>query len=367
MKNTDFQNPPIHEKLSHLSKEQLEGLIERYYKEKVQDLIQEFKLDVAPSSLLGKLPPKVYQDRKCENCNVPLWQKRKAKTDDYNPEPALFCPKCGKVYHSIIDFIKHFKSKKQTEFDKYDFEKLLILSCILYASNISYINEDLNYDKLFSKKLGPTPKYSRSMLTKMFVSGQILIDQGEINISYEIIKKMYRGAKKPVLESMFNHISTECPIEIKLDFWKNINAEECIEYYEYSFKKIELKVNDLIKIKEIFLNFLEIYSASQIFRIINKCILFTLKKLRELDLTDDYANKIFIESCITYNDIVSKNNWVIYPLNRPIFFISKSVINIVFFGNIIRIGDNSYYNVPSYEYLEKRQNKFTENNINPMI
>jgi len=89
MKNT---NP------KQLSEKELELLEARYYAgEKVSILIDEFQLDVAPSSLVQLLPTRVLDGTICPYCKVPMHQRpssRSALKGGYGI-PIPFCDACG--------------------------------------------------------------------------------------------------------------------------------------------------------------------------------------------------------------------------------------------------------------------------------
>ncbi|MGL5354171.1 MAG: hypothetical protein ACRDA5_12740, partial [Clostridium sp.] len=61
------------ERLNHLSKEQINELVERYYKnEKVSELISEFDINCRSSELVKLFPPKILDDKICIYCNIPM-------------------------------------------------------------------------------------------------------------------------------------------------------------------------------------------------------------------------------------------------------------------------------------------------------
>ena len=81
-------------KLSHLSKDQIDELINRYYKgEKTTDLIEEYNINISTSGLVGLFPPEINDDLYCPFCdNQSLISKRPSRSG-YGPQPA-FCPMC---------------------------------------------------------------------------------------------------------------------------------------------------------------------------------------------------------------------------------------------------------------------------------
>ena len=84
--------------LSHLSAEEVETLMQRYYgSEAVSKLIKEYNVSVHASELYKLFPPEVYTNYSCEYCDEFLVINRPSKTMKDFPkyERDLYCPSCG--------------------------------------------------------------------------------------------------------------------------------------------------------------------------------------------------------------------------------------------------------------------------------
>ncbi len=82
------------EKLSHLTKEEVEQLIAEYYAGvKVNALINKYAINVLPGQLVKTFPPKKL-DRNCTYCGDILVEEYLSKTSYYNTSAAT-CLKCG--------------------------------------------------------------------------------------------------------------------------------------------------------------------------------------------------------------------------------------------------------------------------------
>lgn len=86
------------EKLNHLSQKQIEEVVKKYMDKsiKIQDILDEYDIDVKPSKLLQLLPP-VKTQEKCQICGEYLYKKIESRTSySYNRDSlAGFCMKCG--------------------------------------------------------------------------------------------------------------------------------------------------------------------------------------------------------------------------------------------------------------------------------
>ena len=86
-----------HNKLAHLTPEQVDDLITRYYEdEKLASLIEAFNIDAKPAGLIHLFPPVVHKDLPCPYCpNTNLISKRPARTSAPRHPETPRCPGCG--------------------------------------------------------------------------------------------------------------------------------------------------------------------------------------------------------------------------------------------------------------------------------
>ena len=86
----------VHEKLAHLTPEQLDDLMERYQgKEKVAALIEEFGIDTSPGNLIYLFPPILHEDLFCHYCkDTNLVSNRAPRTGYSSSSQTPHCPEC---------------------------------------------------------------------------------------------------------------------------------------------------------------------------------------------------------------------------------------------------------------------------------
>ena len=87
----------LHEKLAHLTPEQLDDLIDRYQgKEKLAALIKEFGIDTSPSYLIYLFPPILHKGLFCPYCkDTNLVSNRAPRTGYSSRSQTSYCPECG--------------------------------------------------------------------------------------------------------------------------------------------------------------------------------------------------------------------------------------------------------------------------------
>ena len=174
------------DRLAHLSKVQIEELIERYYnKEKVKTLIEEYEIDAKPSQLIKLFPPKV-SDEICPYCDINLVIKRNSR-DYYWGDKTPKCPECGhensgfcwcsncrereqlraqnerQEKQALLDSILYIEEENKVDFDDLSFEEKIYLGAFLREG----ISEDFNYIRpieSFINPLAPTHDYTSEIL-----------------------------------------------------------------------------------------------------------------------------------------------------------------------------------------------------------
>lgn len=89
----------VHEKLRHLSEDQVEEVINLYLDNsyKLDDITNKYSIDINPRNLVSILPPIKTNDF-CEYCNVKLVQYIKNRKYSRDNLDNSTCPKCGHVY-----------------------------------------------------------------------------------------------------------------------------------------------------------------------------------------------------------------------------------------------------------------------------
>ena len=267
--------------LNHLSNEEIDLLIERYYNgEKTTDLISEFKINAKPSQLVKLFPPRI-SDILCKYCGLTMIQYYSSRSygngitspecQNCGHEEDKFC-RCKNCQNAIFIkqqqerlakqvFIKDYLSRIAIEpiyISELDLEQKIYLGAFLRAG----ISENFDFVKpieQFIEPLAPTEKLSSEILKILFNRERRIISvspssdveaftnienpeegitfltnkvQWQINITSETLNKI------PLIESIINPESFELDSYWSYLFWKKIALHECLEFFNYSIESI---------------------------------------------------------------------------------------------------------------------------------
>ncbi|MBI9056996.1 MAG: hypothetical protein JEZ01_04415 [Labilibaculum sp.] len=374
MKNVQ---PTIHEKLSHLTSEQIEELIREFYNShKSTHLIEKYKIDYSSGLLHKILPPEVIEDE-CKFCEISLWRKRKRKrawsmADAHCPECGHIdtddckCPNCVrekveklKCFELVpIDFLdlSSSKNRETRDFKSLTLREKLFVSSLLCVSDVQ--DDNLYKLSLDFWKLAPNEFYQKRILRYMVEEG---IVEFTIDKSLDILIKANSLEKIPVNFLQYKFVlkgdidtkdlknpNYELVSELEINsMWLEIAIEECLDFAIYRFKQENIiwspAENDKLRIREI----LENFSISQFCYVLNKLFKnhFTeyekgrLPFLKWLDGFFFGISRYFIAS--------NRDGWEIR--NRMPADITPSVLSVYFYRKVLNMTDEAYL-IPPGKY-----------------
>jgi len=259
------------ERLAHLNSIQIEELIQRYYnKEKVNTLIQEYKIAAKPSQLVKLFPPKITEEI-CPYCNINLVIEHTSRDYSWNRN-APTCPSCGhennvfclcknckvkeqlrvqnerQEKQELLNTLLHIDENEKVDLDSLSFEERIYLGAFLREG----ISEDFNYIKpieSFINPLAPMQDYTSEILELLRERRLIVIHPNSDSQYFENIDielgsfKFYpfkvewalnvkkEGINKvPLVESIINpneRVNSEDAYQI----WRKISLHEALEYF----------------------------------------------------------------------------------------------------------------------------------------
>jgi len=373
----------IHEKLSHLSDEQINELCLRYEAgETNKSLIKEFEIDTYNSGLVRLLPPKITSEN-CVHCNKPLWVQR-SKPSSYASDS--FCPECGHetTWNCKCDNCKEAKSLEQekrtqkvyglikSRFGPADNkrqlagisnEELLYLSAFVRAadsessfSNISFHNSSfkLSPNKYFDKEIisllvdaslifmvSIPEYYTESIESESDLDNiDLYICHYTLNITddelddIDVWNALYYPQCKAITEEQFREV------------WLKIASQECLEFVICMVEDIGIKYwytdKHLQHIREILKNF----SVSQFY-----CMFFSCLKSATYNQTKNHwSGRETLHKSVVYtlkqSESAISNNWDIRKYNRN-RNTTRSTISEVFFNLFLQIDQAGFYECPA--------------------
>ncbi|MCD8435928.1 hypothetical protein LNJ03_11560 [Tenacibaculum dicentrarchi] len=384
----------MNKKLSHLSEKEVQELIKRYYdKEKVSDLISNYKLDLTPSQLVKHFPPEIL-DSKCIYCDINLIKPRVSKGSTSWKKNLEFCPDCGHENEGIcscenckniewlqedrkrqekqdfLDIRLSYKDEDKIEFEDLSFTDKIYLGALLREG----ISEDYNYIRpieSFITPLTPTYEFRSEIINRLSEINAIVIHQSTESEFIEIVDyengefryytykvkwalnvKSDKLNKIPLIESIINPSNIEKEnLEEAFLLWKKIALYESIEYFEHSVNNIlDIDYNIGDKTRTVLNDLTNDYSVSQIYGILYKATNNALRFQAERGVSMKHASNTIVGNAQSYAERARINNWELQNYNR-IKSCPQSALSKFFFERVIKIGFDGFNKIPNLDKI----------------
>lgn len=378
-----------HEKLKHLTDNQIEELINRYYSdEKISDIINEFKIDITPSMLYSILPPEISKDKICPNCNVHMVKLRKSRSGYSGSNDCFYCKICNHIENSTFCVCDSCSKKREEQRLKREEEKRLrIIKQREQINNRYSIGrfEPVNIDKLnFREKvylgtllrcclsedfsiinsinsvdgvLAPTEELKREIVTTLSHKNIIIVHPNSpieaftesdnspfpnVYYIYDVnyyLNLEFSGDKYKAINDLMNPSDiNNTNSEEAFNIWKEIALAECLEYLDYQMKKVKFDFTPGKKTVIAFNDLLDNFSVSQIYGIIYRSISNATRYYQESTVNKKKAANSVVGGCQRYAEQALVNNWDINKFKRN-YDLPQTKISEFFFYRVIKIGD----------------------------
>ena len=384
------------EVFSHLSEQELEHLMKRYYeKEKVTDLISEYNLQIKRGEITKHFPPEVLEENCCY-CNINLIRSRCSREYKWWRNTPGHCPSCGHkdggscVCKNCSDLeLLHLETEKQfkqmfvdkwlniEQHEKINLEDLSLTDKIFLGALLREgISEDYTYIKpigSFVNRLTPTHELRSEIIEKLEAIKAIVIhpdsdfESIEITSYNEGIYEYYPYQVKWSLNITSNELSNSQLIELIMNpsdldnsqtdevfqLWKTIALHESIEYFKYSVIRIfgvDYEIGE--KTKTVLRELTTDYSVAQICSILYSATNNALRYRVEKGVSVKHAANSIIGNAQSYGEKAKINNWNIqnYYRNKAC---PESALSKFFFERVIKIGYEGFSEVPRIDKLQK--------------
>ena len=388
--NTEKLMKKKHSKIAHLSDEQIDELIERYYSEEtVSKLLEEYGINIRPSEFVKILPPIIHEDVICQYCNSPMWSDLPSKTamsTGYGAKPKKYCPSCNHQDDTIcfcdscneqreMQKEQELEEKKEligkyvniendtpVEFESLDYLQKIYLGAFLRAG----ISEDLSYIipiNEFQSPLTPSIELFDEIFNVLYrESGVIQIHpkspisafdiDDEENITFNSSKVYWHlnitssDDMSVTIEKLMNPEKDEFnDHNMNYEIWNKIALAECIEYLLYSMNSANFSFNPGDKTKQVFSDLLRNFSTAQIYSIIFKQTNNALRFHEEKKVARNHAANSVITGCRTYGETAKIKKWDL-PKYYRIAECPQSEISNFFFNRVMQIGDDGFFCKP---------------------
>lgn len=386
------------ERLSHLTKEQVEELIARYYnKEKAKLLIEEYNIDANPSQLVRLFPPKITEEI-CPYCDINLVLKRTSRDYSWNKETPT-CPSCGHENNGfcwcrsckekeqirlqrerqdkqeLLNSLLQINEEDKVEIESLSFEERIFLGALLREG----ISEDFNYIKpieSFVNPLAPTHDFSNEILALLREKRLIVIHPSSDSEYFEDIDiesgsfrfypfkvKWALNVKKegvnkvPLVESLINPDNLT-DSDSSYNLWRKIALHEALEYFYHSLNNIlGVEYSPGEKTISVLSDLINDYSVSQIYTIIYRSTNNALRFQAERDVSRKHAANTIIGNAQSFAERAKVNKWDVQRYNR-LKELPESALSKFFFERILKIGFAGFNEKP--RLIIQNENK--ENN-----
>jgi len=373
----------IHEKLSHLSQEQINELCRRYEAgESNKSLIKEFEIDTYNSGLQKLLPPKITSEN-CVYCTKPLWVHR-SKPSSYSRDP--FCPECGhkNSWTCKCDNCKEAECKEQEQRTQKVFgllksrfgpasakrqlnsinnEELIYLSAFIRAADTESSFSDISFHHS-SFKLSPNKYFDQEIINLLIdaslvcmvsipeyynetIESESDLDNMDLFIChYTLNVTDDRLDETEIWHSLYYPQCGKISEELLREVWKKIASHECLEFVICMVEDIGINYwytdKHLQHLREIVKNF----SVSQFY-----CMFFSSLKTATYNQTKNHWSgretlHKSVVSTLKQSESAISNGWNVRKYNRN-RNTTRSIISEVFFNLFLQIDQAGFYECPA--------------------
>lgn len=373
--------PILHERLSHLSKDEINKLIERYYAdEKVSDLLDHYKINVRPSELIYLFPP-IITDIICPYCNITMWSDRSSRSS-FLKENTPYCPKCKHkpIEHCFCSIcVAKRQEQKMLEINRVrkilseslDLDKLiptevydLSFDELVYTGALLRIGIEEDLSKIkpvndFIEPLAPTQDFQLEIIKQLYQNEIITIhpnssidafskvsDDG--NYTFNMFRVYYHlnltssDDRNTLINQLMNPEKFEDYYEEDAyNLWKRIALEECKEYLLHNLNSVGFEYSIGEKTEKILIDLLQNFSTAQIYGIIWSCTSNATRYYQEKNISKKQAANSVIGNCQRYAEKAISEGWEPKRYNRT-KDCPQSALSKFFFNRILQIGDDGF-------------------------
>ena len=399
--------PQQHPKLIHLSEEQLQALIDRYYNgSKTSDLVVEFGVDVRSSELFKLFAPKVLKDAVCPYCKINLWQNLRSKSS--RCENAPFCPNCrhepsegtrrncscGNCRKKAADIQAAIQDTKfeivrvaypvNEQWKNPDVDYLAMQLTLRDAVFISALYRNANVDDLGTvgppyakdRPLAPTSELVKTILDGLGSRGMIRVSQTspidafvfnaectavEAHYIFKVRYRLFPMLPVEMIAPMIRNIddmatdgfwlqNSETSMNDALALWKELAVHECLEAFEHQGECHNLQPPSGEKTHLTFQALIDDYSVAQVYNIIWGAARNAAAYYQRGGVNKAQASNSMVGGCRTRGDKAKVEGWDIKPYSRN-FDRPRSELSHVLHDVFLKIGERGFTQKPNRELL----------------
>lgn len=377
-------------KLSHLTPEKLEELIECYYNSSftVKALIELFDLkDIKPTELYKHFPPVISDELTCKFCSVFLVQDRLSKSSYSWRRNEFYCPDCGHIEskhcscENCVDeaknaekaererkrqfLLKHINREDSgpVDIDQLSFTQKIYLGAMLRAG-VRQDFELIEPINTFRQDLAPSHEYEEAIFDELYFNQIITIHLSASldefttdynkdtftfkwrNIPLNINVQSDKGKDVIINELLNPPLYREAFSEESLKVWKQIIYWECINLFRYRMEAYGFEYKIGKDTKGFFESTLEQLPISQIYSIIWNGAKNSAAYYQEGKVSKQQAANSTLSRMRNSLDKILSGQWNQYDYSRP-KEVPQSVVSEYYFNSVTKICDQGWFRTPA--------------------
>ena len=374
---------PIHSKLAHLSEDQIDALITRYYAgERITDLLVEYAVACHPPQLYKLFPPVIHSSVICPNCGAVMMSALVARNSDSTNSKSLYCSQCRhktslrcnceycrnrqKTKH---DLISHVPSADQAVADQGISRRALTTDNLTLEQAIALLALTRCIESIDSRgrrilvsdstivPFAPKGGYAKLLIeqlskAKLFGSNPVNHDVYDLFGDEELTSLLYQihwNIPSDVRIELVQQIEQCAQTRLWPNHWwdqlsdmkKSLAFAECQEFYDFCAKQRGLPPSAQRSTTLMLNNLLQDYPVAQCYRIIYAGAKAAADFLVRTSCAAQHAANYMIGSCQRWADRARSEDWVVTPFRRNPE-LPRSMINYVLYDDFLKCGNDGF-------------------------
>ncbi len=384
----------MHPKLAHLSEDQLQEIIARYYDQEreftVSQIVRDFEIDARPGELSSLLPEHVH-DETCSFCEgIHLQSKAPPRTGPHRREPR--CPSCGhrpggycncancreaaatakaeseRIRRDLIH--EHYGPHNWGE-PKPAAELSLREAVYLKALISHYSTEDLEFvdpAHFTQVPFAPNSELMWSVLRHVYfntftiapcpdspIEGYAFGEEGEAprfywsRVDIRLFPRLTEPERRSYLKDLdkrLNSLSFDADVmteEWKL--WVELIKSEALEYYQAKLNEIGVEFDELgDRTDSVFENLAERFPLSKIYHIVFATIKNTHHFIAQKRIARRNWKSVYVGAVERNADRYEAQGWL--KDYRRDYGLPQSTLSATYFNSYLGIGDDYFFTSP---------------------
>lgn len=361
----------LHQKLKHLSNEDILNLIFEYFETDIKgkELAKKYNIENPPTKLQSLFPKRILED-KCPNCGNNMILPYGTRKHNSSSEP--YCSNCKHMPNNTFCKCSFCKENIQVIIEKcYDLAQYtkIKFSDISFGCKVvlgTLLKHYYNFDEEMLEPLGdictifsPSEDYTYFAITHL-LEKRLLVVSPKSSVSafakkenfpqtyylYEVNFALNIDFENTYsIQDLLKLKNSDSDTEKANILWDKISSLEVMEYIEVQLSSLgkRIDISDFSDTQKISVhNMLDYYSASQICGIAYRALKNVALKMQQESMSKQHIINYFFWSMNSYYSKAIDNDWNLTQFNRDC---KQSLLSNFFFNDVLQIGDLGF-NLP---------------------